>query len=162
MLYTYSTSASQTRIHSAMAAQTGPVTALFVSFLPGLPMLCKSLAVSCVIIIYISSCLLDWSLVFLVDYLLTVFLLSPILLSHTPAMICLSTEYASNTFNIRSGLGLAILSTLFLRMLRTYIYVPLALCLGTPVPRQKDDFPLITWCATRKHDIISSLGMTMH
>ena len=80
-----------------------------------------------------------WSLVFLVGYLLTVFLLSPSSLSHTPAMICLSTEHASSaTFLLNSlrvcGLGLAILSMLLLCvLLRTYVQ----LCFGTRVPRQK-------------------------
>ena len=53
---------------------------------------CVSSLESCFSWFNISSCLPNWSMVFLVDYLQTVFLLSPSLLSHTPAMICFSTE----------------------------------------------------------------------
>ena len=79
---------------------------------------------------YTSSCLLDRSLVFLVDYLLCCCYLLARSLILAQAMICLSTEHASSitfSFNFRislrgCGLGLAILSTLFLRGGPTYVH----------------------------------------
>ena len=87
MLYTYSAS-EVSRSDSAMAAQSGSLCALFVSFLPGLPMF------SCCLLSHVSWLAPPHFMllvpVFLVDYLLTVFLLSPspLLVSAAETMLC--------------------------------------------------------------------------
>ena len=55
-------------------------------------------------------------------YLLSVFLLSPIPLSHTPAMICLSTEHASSTASIIYSIH--VVSARASEDIRTYIRAP--------------------------------------